>query len=457
MQTYLPFIQTTLSEWYLFTLNNALYAAALATAVWLLTAILYSIRIAAIKRGKAAGEKAALKDLDAAQQELQLSREELASTAEQMEQAQSVAQDEKQRVLTLEQLIYQRNQQIAGTIQTLATSFDLGERPLLASEDVKADALWQQHDKVITQLIERLRTEQQAKAELQQNCQAATVKLAEKESLLNALQSTLNNHTSQLSKLEQALEEQKAMLQQQNNSQQALSDTLKNFQPAAPQPIAPKPEAFTPVTAPTPADWQQPTPAQEKPPVEEPVITQPEPIEQAKPVSAAPEAAVIRQVEETPVELVTAIEEEEEPLDLVLDENLQPVARKPSTASADMEQQATAPAKGSFGKIKGLFGKKPQPAAEIEPHPVEVEEVPSVSAEPEQQPAAPAKASVGKIKNLFGKKQQPVKTEPQWTDTQADERLPSSEEQASTDQQPDDEKAPGKLKGFYSKFRSKDK
>ena len=107
-----------------------LYAAVLAITVWLLMAIFYSIRIAAIKRGKAASEKAAAKNFDAAQQQLQLSQEELASTAEQMEKAQSVAQDESQRALALEQLIYQRNQHIAGTIQTLATSFDLGERPL---------------------------------------------------------------------------------------------------------------------------------------------------------------------------------------------------------------------------------------------------------------------------------------------------------------------------------------
>ncbi|MGZ5619540.1 MAG: hypothetical protein ACXWFG_01615, partial [Methylobacter sp.] len=92
MQTYLPLIQATLSEWYLFTLNNALYAAALATAVWLLTAILYSIRIAAIKRGKVAAERAAVKNINAAQQELQLSQEELATTVEQMERAQSAAQ-----------------------------------------------------------------------------------------------------------------------------------------------------------------------------------------------------------------------------------------------------------------------------------------------------------------------------------------------------------------------------
>ena len=59
----------------------------------------------------------------------------------------------------------------------------------------------------------------------------------------------------------------------------------------------------------------------------------------------------------------------------MLDENLQPVVRENGTRIIRMEQQATAPAKGSLGKIK----------------------------------------------TLFGKKQQPVKTEPQWTDEKADE------------------------------------
>jgi hypothetical protein len=238
------------------------------------------------------------------------------------------------------------------------------------------------------------------------------------------------------------------MLKQQNDSQQVLSDTLKNFQPIVAQPVAPKPETFTAVN-----NWQQPIQITENPPVEETQIVQPEPSKQVEQINAAPEVALTLPVEETPaMESVRAIEEVE-PLDLILDENLQPVARKPS----DTEQQATAPAKGSFGAIKGLFGKKPQSATDVEPEPA-VEETPSVPSEPEQQPATPAKGSVGKIKNLFGKKQQPVKTEPQWTDTRADETAPSSEDQASTEeQQPDDEKAPGKLKGFYSKFRSKDK
>lgn len=410
MQTYLPFIKEMLSEWYLFTLNNPLYAAALATAVWLLTSTLYSIRIAAIKRGKAAGEKAAIESLNAMQQQLQQSQEALAETVEQTEKAQRAAQDETQRALTVEQLIYQRNQQIAGIIQTLATSFDLGERPLLASEDVKADSLWQQHDKVINQLIERLRTEVQAKIESQQTCQAATTKLAEKETLLNALQSTLDNHTNQLSKLEQALEEQKSMLQQQNNSQEALSDTLKNFQPTITQPIAPLPE-----TVPAVQNLQQPMQAAESPTFEVPSVAQPEPTIPVEQIIAVPEVAVIPQVEETPIDPFTFIEEAE-PLDLVLDENLQPVLKQTTSASSNMEQQAVTSAKGSIGKIK----------------------------------------------NLFGKKQQPVKTEPQWTDENPAEKetqpLPSYVEQQPENEEPEQaQNKPGKLTGFYSKFISKDK
>ncbi|MGZ4994464.1 MAG: hypothetical protein ACXV79_09915 [Methylobacter sp.] len=460
MQTYLPLIQATLSEWYLFTLNNALYAAALATAVWLLTAILYSIRITAIKRGKVAAERAAVKNINAAQQELQLSQEELATTVEQMERTQSAAQDEKQRTLALEQLIYQRNQQVAGTLQMLATSFDLGERPLLASEDVKAEPLWQQHDKVIMQLIERLRTEQQAKNELQQTCQAATAKLAEKESLLNALQSTLNNHTSQLSKLEQALEEQKSMLQQQNNSQQALSESLKNFQPATVRPIEPKiepqPESFKAVS-----NWQQPIQITEVPVIEEPVTAQPEPIKPVEAINAAvPEAPLSHIVEETPAPLLRAIEEEPLDLDLVLDENLQPVARKKPSTSSETEQQASASAKGSFGKIKGLFGKKPQSEPSLEPQTAHKED-PYVSLDVEQQPVTHVKGSVGTIKNLFGKKQQPVKTEPQWSIDKPDEKeaepLPEIEQQSEDKITETAKDKPGKLKGLYSKFTSKDK
>jgi chromosome segregation ATPase len=413
METYLPLIKTQLNEWYLFTLANPLYAAALAAAVWLLTSMLYSIRIASIKRGKIASEKTAIENLNAVQQQLQHSQEELTATVEQMEKAQSAIQDETQRALTLEQLIHQRNQQISGIIQTLATSFDLGERPILATEDVKAELLWQQHDRVIIQLIERLRTEQQAKTELQKTCQAETTKLAEKDALLKALQTTLDAHTNQFSKLEQALEEQKSILQQQSNAQQDLSNTLKNYRLAETQPAEPEQETIKNVDT-----WQQPMRSEENPIIEEAAIAQPaQDIYQAEQANEEPQAAVNLQDEETPIELVTT------------DEAVEPV---PSDIN---------------------------PLPTLEEAPSVSEEVPSVASELEQQPVnPPAKGSLGKIKNLFGKKQQPVKTEPKWAATKSDEMLASDAKQ-----QPDDEisgkakKTPGKLKGFYSKFTSKTK
>lgn len=400
MQTYLPLIKAMLSEWYLFTLNNALYAAALAVTVWLLTAMLYSIRIGALKRGKIAEQKAAGKNLNAMQQQLQQSQEALAETVDQMEKVQRAAQDEAQRALTLEQLVYQRNRQIAGIIQTLATSFDLGERPLLATEDVKADSLWQQHDKVITQLTERLRSELQAKIELQQTCQAETAKLAEKEALLKALQTTLNNHTNQLSKLELALEEQKSILQHQDNAQQLICDTLKKYQPDTVR--AAEPESINIL--------QQPLQFEASPDTEEILIVPPTRDYQAEPANEQPQT-VVEPIPAEPVELITTVED-------------------------------------------------------IAPAPLEIipadEEAPSVSVDIEPQPVIPAKGSFGKIKNLFGKKQQPVKTEPQWTVAESEtQSLPSDEEPLpvnTDDEAPEKAKnKPGKLKGFYSKFASKGK
>ena len=392
MQTYLPLIQAMLSEWYLFTLNNVLYAGVLATAVWLLTAMLYSIRIASIKRAKAASEKASIESLTTVQHQLQHTQEELAETTLQMEKAASAAQAETQRALTLEQLIYQRNKQIAEIIQTMATSFDLGERPLLASEDVKADLLWQQHTKVITLLIERLRAEQQTKIELQQTCQAETAKLAEKEVLLEALKVTLDTHADQLSKLESALAEQKAVLQQQNNAQQVLSDTLKNFQPAVIQAAESAPVINT---------WQQPIQKEEIPALKEPQIVQESP---AIHINEDPQATA------TPIEPVTTVETA---VPMFADIKPTQVVEKDPYASLDIEQQPVVPAKGSFGKIKNLFGKA---------------------------------------------KSQPVKTEPQWAVTQLDQTLPSDIElQPDIEAPVKPEKTPGKLKGLYSKFKLKGK
>jgi hypothetical protein len=387
MQAYLPTIQAMFTEWYLFILNNPLYAGALAAVVWLLTATLYSIRLASVKRSKSASEKAGLEKLTAIQKQLELSQEALTETCLKIEQAQSATQHESQRALSLEQLIYQRNQQIASMIQTLATSFDLGERPLLASEDLQSDLLWQQHNKVTALLIERLRTEQQAKIELQQTYQAETAKLAEKDVLLEALHSTLDAHTEQLSKLEQALAEQKTILQLQNQAQQDLSDTLKKHQPAMIRP--------------------------------------------AEPAAIKPAPAL--EISPTPLEVPSS---------------------QPETVSVDTDEPYAAATWQDPSALTESISSTP-PA--INPQPV-INEESYVSLDTEQQPVIAAKGSLGKLKNLFGKKQESVKTEPQWTNKQPDEKETLISSPEATEQQPDNKvvKTQGKLKGFYNKFKSKE-
>jgi hypothetical protein len=268
---------------------------------------------------------------------------------------------------------------------------------LLASEDIKADSLWLQHNKVIAQLIERLRTEMQTKSDLQQACQAETTKLAEKDALLEVLQTTLNTHANQLSKLELALEQQKSILQQQDNAQQALSDTLRTYQTDVTRPAEPEQEAINVVI-----------PLQKNPDTGDTLIVQPEQASEVVQANEEPLAAVTEHNEETPIELGSATS-------MLSDIKPQPVYEEVPSIALDIEQQPTSPDKGSFGKIKGLFGKT---------------------------------------------KQQPIKTEPQWALAKPDEKevQPSDTAQQADDNVSEQAKnKQGKLKGFYSKFTSKAK
>ncbi|MFZ2169805.1 MAG: hypothetical protein WAW61_09235, partial [Methylococcaceae bacterium] len=399
METYLPIIKTLLSDWFQLTLDNPLYAAALATVVWLLTAIVYSIKIAFLKKKNIASEKARIdlqNNLNTAQQQMQLMQEQLAANTGQMEKAQHLAQNETERAAGLEEQISQRNKQIAGIIQSMATSFDLGERPLPVTEDIKAEGLWQQHDRVIALLTSRLRSEQQAKTELQQTYQAETAKRAEKEALIETLQTTLVNQANQVAKLEQMLEEQKSLLlQQQDKAQQELSQTLEEHLTELARLTELEQQALDLVNT-----RQQLTQLEEKLNVKDVLITQ---LEKNKPddqVKVQPQPAVIKQQEETLIELKQIDEE------------------VPATAS-DIGQQPVTPVKeqtsGVTGKLKGLFGKTKQEPITTEPESVKIKQD-----EPKIQPAPPlelekksvsaAKGQFGKLKNLFGSKQQAEET-----------------------------------------------
>ena len=410
METYLPIIKAYLADWIQVTVNNTKYAVALAIAVWLLCTILYSIRIAFLKRQAIASEKAHIEkqnDLNAAlntaQQQMQQIQEELAANTEQMEQAQQFAQKEAERAVKLEEQLTQRNKQVAGIIQSLHTSFDLGERPVPVMGDIKAEGLWQQHERVINLITSRLLSEQQAKIELQQSYQAETAKRVEKEALLETLQSTLATQTSQLSKLEQALEEQKSMLQeQQDKAQQVLSQTLEKHLAELARLTELEQQALDLVNT-----KQQITQLEEKLNVKDTLITQLEKdklVEQVK-VQAQP-APLIQEKIETIIELPKTEEEV-------------------TSAPSNMEEEPVSPVKeqtgGVAGKLKGLFGKTKQEPMASEPEPAETrryeEEIQPMPVEVEEQPETPVKEHTagvaGKLKGLFGNtKQEPITEEP---------------------------------------------
>jgi hypothetical protein len=399
METYLPIIKAYLADWIQVTVNNTKYAVALSIAVWLLCAIFYSIRIAFLRRQAIASEKAHIEKqnnlnaaINTAQQQMQQMQEELAANTGQMEKAKQLAQIESQRAKGLEEQITQRNKQIAGIIQSLHTSFDLGERPVPVMGDIKAEGLWQQHDRVINLLITRLQNEQQAKTELQQSYQAETAKRAEKEALLETLQTALATQTSQISKLEQALEEQKSMLQeQQDKAQQVLSQTLEKHLAELARLTELEQQALELVNA-----RQQLSHLEEKLNTKDALIIQMEKDKSAEQVKVQAQPAFLKpEKTETIIELPKT--EEEVP-----------------PAPSDIEEHTVHPVKeqiaGVAGKLKGLFGKAKQEPVITEPEslqttPVE-EEIQPAPLDEEQPPATPTKRQFGNFTNLFGSKQQ---------------------------------------------------
>lgn len=231
MQEYWPIIQSMFWEGYRFTLDNAAYAGVLTVSVWLLTAIFYSIRIAFVNSKHAKLRQQIQNKVDTAQQQIQQLQDELAASAEQLEKEQASAENESQRATKLELQMIRRNNQLAENIKTLASRFNLPEPVLSSADDVDAEAVWQGHDALISQLSDLFRTEQQAKVESQQAYQAEVEKLAAKEAQLVPMQARLDIQLDRILKLEAAAEEHKdQLLQQQDRAQQRLAEAVEQHQ-----------------------------------------------------------------------------------------------------------------------------------------------------------------------------------------------------------------------------------
>jgi hypothetical protein len=444
METYLPLFKTIFADWVQLTSNEPLYAGALAFTAWLLTASLYSIRIAFLNKQSTARENAridAINQLSAAQLQAQELQQQLSENTEQLKINQELAINEKERAEKLENQLKERNQQIAAIIQSFSTSFDLGERPVPQTEDLKAESLWQQLDRTITLLITRLRNEQQAKAELQTALQTETLKSTENEAVISTLQAGIAAQTIKVSNLELLLEEQKNTLQQQqqehaqfvlnqslinqqaeivlNNTQTQSSIDVINSQPPVneilsipPETIAPVEPIIEPISTPIKTATTESTLSAE--------ITELPPIKSSNDQlgklknlfgkalkKTTPEITQDQQTDATPV---TTISE-------TLSTPIKTIATESTLSPETTELPAIKSSNDQLGKLKGFFGKKSNNTTSTTPEIITNQQTDVLIEQPpiEIEPATikPTKSPLKKMTYYFGETKQSTETKPE--------------------------------------------
>lgn len=466
MQDYLPYFQNLFLEYYQFTLENPVYAACLAIAVWLVTTIFYSLRIGFLNRRNSIMLNARLdaqNALAAAQQEMQQLQQEIAAGKELVEQ-------ETQRTAALQERIAGIAGQLSESIVVLAAEPDLGQQGLSVAPGLEAEHLWQRYSAAVKQLGESLIAQRKANGELQQSFSAETAKLAEKDSQLQVMQTRLDSQRQQLAKLELTVEEQNSQLaRQQESEKQRLSELEAKHQADLARLARLEQQTRVPTQV-----QEQKVQAQEKPKTPEVPVAQPEPIKPAAMQAPAVEAEP-RQVK---VEARPTVSEVTAP--------------EPTIARAEMAKQQQHAEKtdvgtsgGVTGKFKSLFAgakqqmeklddmfglstpmlppEEPKQAARVhlEPEPAPVQmpagEPEPISVEPPLESAVKESASglSGKFKNLFGSSKASVtaaaNVEPAPAETVVAE--PEPEPQAVEEAGADAGKASGKLKNLLGRFK----
>lgn len=336
LQKLVPFFQELLKQWYDLTLHNQEYAISLAVSVWLVTAIFYSIRIGFLKRHAtqlAVGKHTLQTQLDETNSQLQTLQQQLAEAAQQVQAAEQATQAETERADGILQNLNNSNQQLASSLANLVTSFELNQPNLPVADSAN---LLTEYNAILGRVVERFQNEQQAKTQLQLSMHAETAKLAEKDVLIDSLQSRLDNQTQQLAKLELANEEYQTALRQLEIDKQNLNAALQQRQSESVRVVEVE-KSVPQVTAPA-------SPVVESPRVEPVVAVSVAPVvETAVPAVASPVAKAV-EIPEPVVEVKPA-----------------PVVQTaPATAKAETKPAIPAkpkPEKADSGKLKGIFGR----------------------------------------------------------------------------------------------------
>ncbi len=470
MQDYLPFFQDLFLQYYQFTLENPVYAACLAIAVWLLTTIFYSLRIGFLNRRNRITLKARLdaeNALTAAQQEMQELRQEVVASKQQVEQ-------EVQRAVALQERIAGLGGQLSESIVALAAEPELGQQGLSVAPGLEVEHLWQRYSAAVKQLGESLIAQRRTNSELQQSFSAETAKLAEKDSQLQAMQVRLDNQRQQVAKLELAADEHKNQLaQQQQSAEQRLSEVEAKHQADLARLAMLEQQALERAQV----KEQQVQEKPKAPEVKAPEISVAQP-EAVKPVPVQAPAVEPQQVKAEPKPAVVAAAAQEPTI-----ARAEMVKPKPQAAKADEGSAA-----GVAGKFKSLFAGAKQQMEKLddmfglstpmlppeepkrttvrvhrEPEvvpvqtPVSEPEASKVESLPESAVKEPPGGLTGKFKNLFGSSKvsetATVEEEPAEAVVAVPESEPEPADMAGDETVTDSGKTTNKLKKLFGKFK----
>lgn len=458
LQELLPFFQALFQEWYLFTLRNIPYALTLALSVWLLTAIAYSFSIAWLKRRGAIETRARIAaetTLAETQQQLLSLREELNATMAKLDQATQLTEVKIHRANDLEQKLLNSNKQLVTGFSTLVSAFEIIEN-LPTHATVDSEMLWQRCHAIIERIAERFRGEQQAKARLQLDVQVEKSKLADKENLINSLQTRLDSQTEQLAQFDRVQAEQQGLRLELDSVKQQLNLAQEKNRNDSVRIADLEARAAS-------APLQTQPPIAEKPVHAEPIIVKAETIKISEP-----------NVEPVPATMIAAKPVEVKPAPVIeVSQTLEaPVKVEPAQQSKEVDKTAVAAVPAAKGKWKGVFGNAMQQFSKLDekfggPKTPVAEPEPSDEShqEPENQTLTqqevvvggnensasvseekPSSAVSGKLSGLFGgKKKTPVK-----------ETLQSavmSSEEAASESVVAETKPAGKLGGLLGKFK----
>jgi F0F1-type ATP synthase membrane subunit b/b' len=223
LQNLEPIFQKLMEDWYQLTLHNQEYAICLAISVWLLTAIFYSIRIGFLKKRNTqlvTAYQTVQTKLTEAETQLQALQQQLTEAGEKLQQSEQQTEAEIQRAAGIEQRLNRSNQQLVSSLSNLVGCFELNIDKLPNAE---SDNLLTEFSAVISRVAERFQNEQQAKTQLQLTMHAEAEKMAEKDAMVESLQSRLDTQTQQLAKFEMAIEKFEAAERQMELDQQQFA------------------------------------------------------------------------------------------------------------------------------------------------------------------------------------------------------------------------------------------